>query len=199
MSKPAIRPGFQDIPGESQTVFRAVMNAMARPGTIHEIDAHFTPPAPLNPAAAAILLTLADFETAVWLDTALSEGNGAADFLRFHTGAKFNAAPEEANFALISDPASVPPLASFAQGTPDFPDRSTTLVIQVSLLSRDGWRLTGPGIDGETALGAWPLPPGFDDQLRDNHSLFPLGVDVIFAAPERIAALPRSTRIEETR
>ncbi len=199
MNEAAIKPAFQDAPHEAQTVFRAVMEAMARPGRIGTLEAGFDAPDPLGAASAAILIALADFETPIWLDAALSSDRAATDFLRFHTGAKFAATPEEASFAVIAEPNRAPPLSAFAHGTPDYPDRSTTLVFQTASLSSEGWRLAGPGIQGEIAFRAAPLPEDFIQQLQDNRARFPLGVDLIFTAGDRIAALPRSTQILETR
>jgi alpha-D-ribose 1-methylphosphonate 5-triphosphate synthase subunit PhnH len=34
-------------------------------------------------------------------------------------------------------------------------------------------------------------------RLRDNRVLFPRGIDLIFAAPGSVAALPRSSRLVE--
>jgi len=190
----AIHAAFADPPRESQQIFRAVMNAMARPGEVVRVDVGFAPPTPLNAAAAAVLLTLADFETAVWADTDRSD---AAQFLRFHTGARLIDEPGLADFALVTDARNAPSLDSFAQGTPDYPDRSATLIIQVKTFGQD-WRLSGPGIDGQTRFSAAPLSEDFVKQWRDNHARFPRGVDTIFAGGNRIAALPRSAKVTET-
>jgi len=190
----AIHAAFADAPRESQQVFRALMNAMARPGLIIDVDAGFAPPAPLNMAAAAVLLTLADFETAVWADTGSAD---AAQFLRFHTGARLIDERGLSDFALVTDALNAPSLDSFPQGTPDYPDRSATLIVQVEAFGQD-WRLSGSGIDGQTRFSAAPLPAGFLAQWRDNHARFPRGVDILFADGGQIAALPRSTQIVET-
>lgn len=197
MSGTAIQPAFREPAREAQTVFRAVMTAMARPGSIRSLNTGFTPPAPLSSSAAAILLALADFETSIWLDAVLGGNAAVRDFLRFHTGAKLTDAPAAADFALIADSADPPPLTAFAQGLPDYPDRSTTIIFQVTTLSQEGWRLAGPGIHGQTGFGASPLPRDFAIQLKDNQARFPLGVDLIFARPGEIAAMPRSTRLVE--
>jgi alpha-D-ribose 1-methylphosphonate 5-triphosphate synthase subunit PhnH len=199
MTRGGIQPAFREPARESQSVFRTVMEAMARPGRILPLSAGFTPPAPLGAAAAAILLTLADFETPVWLDGSLSRQEDVTGFLRFHTGARFVDRPGAAVFALIADSANAPPIASFAQGAPDYPDQSTTVVFQVETLSGQGWIFAGPGINGEIAFGAAPLPADFTAQLTDNRAHFPLGVDMIFAGRDAIAALPRSTRLVEAR
>ncbi|TGD96188.1 phosphonate C-P lyase system protein PhnH [Methylobacterium nonmethylotrophicum] len=188
--------GFHDPVHEAQGVFRAVMDALARPGTIQALATDLAPPAPLTPELAAIALALADSDAPLWLDAALGENTAVPDFLRFHTGARIAAVPSEAAFALIADPAACPDFGAFAQGMPAYPDRSATLVLAVSGLADDeGWHLDGPGIKGSARLTAAPLPADFLGRLGRNHAAFPQGIDLILAAPGRLAALPRSTRV----
>ncbi|NGM35155.1 phosphonate C-P lyase system protein PhnH [Methylobacterium sp. DB0501] len=188
--------GFADPVHDAQGVFRAVMDALARPGTIQALATDLAPPAPLTSELAALALALADADAPLWLDAGLARNPAVAGFLRFHTGARIGEDPAEAAFALISDPAACPDFGAFAQGTPAYPDRSATLVLAVSDLSdREGWRLDGPGIRDSARLAASPLPADIASRLARNHAGFPEGIDLIFAAPGRLAALPRSTRI----
>ncbi|AWB20315.1 phosphonate C-P lyase system protein PhnH [Methylobacterium currus] len=188
--------GFADPVHDAQGVFRAVMDALARPGTIQPLATDLDPPAPLDPELAAVALALADGDAPLWLDAALARSPAVAGFLRFHTGARITENPAEAAFALVSDPAACPEFGMFAQGTPAYPDRSATLVLAVSDLSdRAGWRLDGPGIRGSARLAAAPLPADMLDRLARNHAGFPQGIDLILAAAGRLAALPRSTRV----
>ena len=60
--------GLSDPVRGSQLVFRLVMDAMARPGTVHRVPALTRPPKPLSPVAGAAISTLADADTPVWLD-----------------------------------------------------------------------------------------------------------------------------------
>ena len=120
-----------------------------------------------------------------------------ATFLRFHTGAGLVRAPSDATFAAIADAMATLPLSAFAQGTPAYPDRSTSLIVQVETLTDDGWRLEGPGIRGSTCLRAAPLPADFVDRLRANRAAFPCGIDIFLASANAIAALPRSVRVTE--
>lgn len=191
-----ITGGFANPVFDAQSIFKAVMDAMARPGTIQPAKAQAQPPQPLSPVAAAVALTLCDHDTPLWLDPALSQAPATASWLGFHTGAPIAAAPAGAHFALVSDPASLIALENFAQGTQEYPDRSTTLILQVaSLSSGDKLILEGPGIDGSTAFAPSPLPHHFVEQWKQNRASFPRGVDLILAAPEGIACLPRTTRI----
>jgi alpha-D-ribose 1-methylphosphonate 5-triphosphate synthase subunit PhnH len=193
----ALKLGFERPVQDSQAVFRSVMMAMARPGTIRDMAAVLSPPGEMAPAAAALALALCDFETPVWLDPALAADPEVPAFLRFHTGAPIVDAPASAHFAFLSRGAEIPEFETFALGTAEYPDRSTTLVIDVENLAEDsGWRLTGPGIAGASRLSAGPLPSDFAARLADNRGLFPRGLDIVFVCDERLAALPRSTFVE---
>lgn len=192
-------PGFADPVGNAQAVFRTAMDSMARPGRPLPISPNITPPAPLSAPAAALLLTLCDYETPIWLDTALAVTPSVCAFLRFHTGARIVAAPKEAAFAVINDAPNMPPLAQFAQGTAAYPDRSTTLIIAVRSLNATGWTLEGPGICGQVEFSAALLPRDFAGQVRANRAQFPKGVDVLLVAENSIAALPRSVSLTEAR
>ncbi|RTL49575.1 MAG: phosphonate C-P lyase system protein PhnH [Bradyrhizobiaceae bacterium] len=188
--------GFADAVGASQSVFRHVMNAMARPGLVETISGTVTAPAPMTPAVAALALTLCDHDTSVWLDSAFAADEGAANWLRFHTGAPVTDDSQKAAFAFIGRGRSLPPFNAFASGTPDYPDRSTTLVIQVDTLD-EGTELvlSGPGIRGTSLLRAGALPDDFPERMRLNRVSFPLGVDLVLVCGAQIVALPRSTRV----
>ncbi|MBA4174424.1 MAG: phosphonate C-P lyase system protein PhnH, partial [Hyphomicrobium sp.] len=187
--------GFASLAHDSQAVFRTVMHAIARPGTISTFDPRLQPPEPLFATTAALVLALADFETTIWLDAPLAENGAVRDYLKFHCGSRIVAHPHEAAFAIVSRPATMPQLIRFNQGLPAFPDRSTTVIVEVEALYPEGWRLHGPGIKDDIAFSAAPLPADFGGQLVLNRDQFPLGVDLIFVTATEIAALPRSVRL----
>lgn len=197
MSPAPLSPGFLDPARESQRVFRALMEAMAQPGKRHGLDVRLAPPAPLTVELAALALTLIDFETAVWLDPPLAAAPAVAAFLRFHTSARMVEAPESAQFALISDSSALIPFSRFAEGEPDYPDRSATLLIAVEAFCDGPLVLEGPGLAAPRRVGARPLPPDFAARMAGNGQKFPLGLDLVLAAPGEILALPRSVRVRE--
>ena len=121
---------FADPVFESQATFRSVLRAMASPGQIVDAGEALAPPAPLGRAAAAALLTLADFETPLWIAPSFA-GSGVEAYLKFHTGAALAASPENAAFALADAAADAVEFKRFSQGTAEYPDRSTTLILQV--------------------------------------------------------------------
>lgn len=188
---------FADPVHASQGTFRAVMDAMARPGTVVPIAAMAAAP-PLRPAAAAVALSLLDYETPVWLDCKLAATPGLADWVRFHTGAPIISDRRRAAFAFVVDAVQAPSLDEFSLGTMEYPDRSTTLVLQVERFAAgELLTLSGPGIAGTQSFSAAPLPGDFRAQLVANRELFPRGVDVILVTDHAIAALPRSVRITD--
>jgi alpha-D-ribose 1-methylphosphonate 5-triphosphate synthase subunit PhnH len=190
--------GFSDKVLSAQSTFRAIMEATARPGRVHRVAAQAGTPSPLMRATAALALTLFDHDTPIWLDDAVAAGGEVAHWLKFHTGAPLTDDPSAASFALIGDGAALPALQDFALGSADYPDRSTTLIIQVTSLG-DGasYRLRGPGIDGETLLQATLRPADLFDRLAVNATLFPRGVDVVLVHDESIVAIPRTTRLSQ--
>lgn len=189
--------GFADPVHDAQSCFRAIMNAMARPGSFQAVNTgELAPPSPLSPLDAAIALTLFDYDTPVWLDKPLAQSDDVKAFLRFHTGAPIVSEPVEATFALISTPDQMIPLASFNQGSAEYPDQSTTVILSGQTFENaPKVTLSGPGIKDTQTFSAAPLPPVFWDQVISNNRQFPRGVDLIFAGFGGIAAVPRSSRI----
>lgn len=182
-------PGFADPVRDSQAVFRVVMDAMARPGRIGRVAAPLAPPPPLARATAAVLLTLIDGETPLWLDPRAA---GAWDWVRFHCGAA-PAEPEAAQFAVALDPLMPERLRL---GSDEEPEDAATVILQVAGFGQgQALRLSGPGLAAESALTVEGLPPGFVGAWEANGRLFPRGVDVILCAGDELAALPRTVRI----
>jgi alpha-D-ribose 1-methylphosphonate 5-triphosphate synthase subunit PhnH len=188
--------GFADKVLSAQSTFRSVMDAMARPGNVQRIAAATGTPAAMMRGAAAVALTLFDHDTPIWLDPAMSETSDIAKWLKFHTSAPVIADSSICTFALIGNPAALPALEKFSLGSNEYPDRSTTLILQVESL-REGLalELSGPGIDGTSVLQATIEPPDLFARLAINAALFPRGIDVVLVADDAIVAIPRTTRL----
>ena len=187
---------FADPAVESQAAFRAILRAIASPGAIEACGEGLAPPSPLSPSAAAAILTLADFETPLWIAPSVAASGDAVAYLKFHTGAPLAASPDQAAFAIIDLEWDGLDLRTFAQGAADYPDRSTTVIAQTRSLSRSrGMRIAGPGVWGTAELEFGPTPGDFLAQWEANRSTFPLGVDLILAHGTEIAVLPRSIRV----
>ncbi len=188
--------GFADKVLSAQSTFRFVMDAMARPGSVQRMTAVAGTPAAMMRGTAAIALTLFDHDTPVWLDPGMSETADVAKWLKFHASAPVIADPSICSFALIGDPRSLPALDRFAFGSNEYPDRSTTLILQVESLTRGpAFQLSGPGMAGTVVLHATVQPADLFERLAVNAALFPRGIDVVLVADDSIAAIPRTTRL----
>lgn len=188
--------GFADKVLSAQSTFRFVMEAMARPGNVQRVTAEVGTPGPLMRGAAAMALTLFDHDTPIWLDAKMRESPEVAKWLKFHSGAPVVEDPSISSFALIGDGGALFDLSRFALGSNEYPDRSTTLVVQVESLG-DGraYELSGPGIDGAVTLHATIAPNDLFERLSINETLFPRGIDVVLVSGDAIVAIPRTTRL----
>lgn len=180
--------GFANPPVASSQAFRAAMNAMARPGDIQEIGGA-VPPEGISVAAGSLILTLCDPETGIYLAPG-ADSPELRGWIAFHTGAPVVAA-QDAVFALGGWDALMP-LHQYRIGTPEYPDRSATLIVETDGFGAPNAELRGPGIK-ETAEIALPELAAF----QNNSALYPLGVDLFFTAGTQVAALPRSTQVSD--
>lgn len=188
--------GFADKVLSAQTTFRSVMDAMAHPGSVRRIAAVAGAPGAMMRGTAAIALTLFDHDTPLWLDPQMSESPDVGKWLKFHTGAPVIADASICSFALIGDARALPALDGFAFGSNEYPDRSTTLILQVeSLTQGPAFELRGPGIDGTAVVQVALQPADLFERLAINTALFPRGIDVVLVADDNIVAIPRTTRL----
>ena len=191
-----IRPGFKDPVHESQSIFRKVLRAMSRPGTLARLEEAPIPPEPFNQACLALLLALADMDTPIWMAHP-QPWEQARSFLGFHCGAVLTKRADQAVFAVIPEGSHLPDLDGLSRGRPDRPDTAATLIVQVRDLRPDGpgMQLSGPGIQGTRTLACRGLDPRFFTLMAANVQLYPLGLDCILTAGDRLVCLPRSVRV----
>ena len=186
MSPQTLEGGFSSPATDAAFAFRGLMTAMARPGQIQNV-AGGAGPRPLSIAAATVLLTLCDTTTPLHL-TGPYDTMSIRAWIGFHTGAPISTA-DKAQFAL-GQWSDLLPLNQYSKGTPDYPDRSATLIVELHSIDANGATLRGPGIENE-ALFSLPERAAF----QENAKLFPLGLDFIFTSGNRLAALPRTTEV----
>lgn len=194
-----IHAGFADPVFQSQGAFRALLAALSEPGLACDIGVSVEAPTGLEPATAVALLTLADYETPIWLPAALRDGPAGA-WLRFHCGAALVDDPARAAFAVVDGAVPEPKLAAFNAGDDQFPDRSTTVLVQCAgFEGGEAVTLAGPGIAGRRTVALAGLRPGFWAEVEDNAAVYPLGVDLLLVHGAQVLGLPRSTQIVEAR
>ncbi|HUN34895.1 MAG TPA: phosphonate C-P lyase system protein PhnH [Trebonia sp.] len=205
---------------QSQLVFRAVMEALTRPGTVHRLPV--AADAGGLPAALLPVLALADLGTPACV---LADGGQWADVVRAMTLAP---AAGLAQARLVAALRSVTgdELASLRTGTPEAPEDGALACLSVASIrplpsdgsadgadSADGdlgtgggsaggdgrlLRLSGPGIPGATGLVVTGLPSDFVAVRRELTGGFPVGADLLLVTPDGdLAGLPRTTLIDE--
>jgi alpha-D-ribose 1-methylphosphonate 5-triphosphate synthase subunit PhnH len=198
----SVAPGFADPVFESQATFRGCLAALATPGTLVSLGTGLEALPGVDGAAGALLLSLLDQDTRIWLSPGVADSRIATS-LKFHTGCSLAASPGEADFALVADAGELPALDAFSAGSQEYPERSATVVLQVPGIldsgwrhGEGGWRLSGPGIRGEVRLSVPALGAEFLRQWERNRASFPRGVDLYLSCGERLCGLPRTTRID---
>ncbi|WP_338556744.1 phosphonate C-P lyase system protein PhnH [Erwinia sp. E_sp_B04_7] len=176
---------------DSQQAFRRILKAMSEPGVMVSL-----PQLPAwgmaSSAATAVLMTLVDRETPLYLDSTLSN-EALLTNLRFHTGAPVTE-QTDAPFALLHAKSDTP-IQQFSPGDNLSPEKSTTIIIEVPSLNGGlTLRLSGPGLMESRAI-APQLPESVLQYLRERPHSFPQGIDLIFTCGENMMALPRTTDV----
>lgn len=191
------KPGLADPVFDTQATFRAALLGTAYPGRIIPLDREISAPKPFSAATASLCQTLMDFETPAWLDDATIKSE-AAGWLRFHCGLPTIDDTAKAKFAVITEPQSMPRMFQFHPGEPEYPDRSTTLIIQVpSCTSGPKTIWTGPGIKAEIEVRIDGLPFWFWHDWDLNRELYPRGIDVIFSCGNALIGMPRTVLVSD--
>lgn len=192
----ALTGGFTNVVLDSQKIFKKLMDGMSRPGTVQTIDPLANPPAPLAPSTGAVLLALCDHDTAIWLSNAIRK-TVVPSWIGFHTGAPTTEEKQDARFAIVEAGSSLPALGAFAQGSQEYPDRSTTIIIELPDIDNGPeLALSGPGIRDKNLIRPSGLPEMFITLWAENNGIFPRGVDIILTSADHFICLPRTTRIE---
>jgi alpha-D-ribose 1-methylphosphonate 5-triphosphate synthase subunit PhnH len=170
---------------------------MARPGTVESV--------PVSPADHAVLATLVDHEVTLHTgDETLREALSSAG--------RYDPAPLEAADVIHVRGSTGGRVAAAQRGTLKEPSDGATAVYRVDGLASDPGadgdgadalpddalvlRVTGPGVPGRRLFRVAGLPEPEVGAIADASAGFPRGVEVVLAAEDRLAALPRSVTVE---
>ncbi len=179
----------------TQNVFHAIMEAMSHPGKIIEIDDLPDAPSPLHAVSAAICKSLADFETPLWIDTAIAARGAALNHLRFQCGCRLTVDPFAARTALLTNAHDLGVFKRFNVGTEERPELSATIIVQASgMRANAGVRLSGAGLKKARRLEIDGVGSAFWAAVAANGLYFPRGVDFIVAANDAFVCLPRTIK-----
>jgi alpha-D-ribose 1-methylphosphonate 5-triphosphate synthase subunit PhnH len=174
---------------DTRACFRALVDAMSRPGIVAE--------SPTEPADHAVFATLVDHEVSCFtpdetLRTTLE-----------NEGRLTEADRPEACIVHAPDPAECP-VGDLTKGSLKEPSHGATVVYRVEDLAQEPETgqtettlvISGPGVQGHRRLGIDGFAPTDAQALADAQSSYPRGVDAVLTTDRAIAALPRSVDLE---
>ncbi len=190
MIQAPLLPAFADPVHDAQITFRGLLAALSHPGRVVDLKVDLVTPWGLWLSCGAAALTLLDDRTRVWISETAPAG--VRHWLQFHTGCRWVADPQQADFALVLDPISMPPLPTFAQGSAEEPERSTTLLIQIQGWQGESVILSGPGIPSQCSVSLAAGSGGLIEDLERNSRRYPQGVDLFLFVEQQVMGLPRS-------
>ena len=195
--------GFSNPVHDSQMIFRQALDALSHPGRAYELIVNADTPEKVQPTAAGLLLALLDSDSRLWLSESIALTT-AAQWLIFHTNCAVVTDPQQADFAWIASLTEMPEFGLFNQGTDEYPEQSTTCLININQFNLPGENqgkltLSGPGIldteeltlhaNSETELNH------LINQCELNHKQFPKGIDIFLCSQKNITGLPRTTKL----
>lgn len=176
-------------PSTAHGVFRAVLDALSRPGISTRLPEHPLPPVLLP------VLALADLESPV---AVIEDGDEYAELVRTITGAVI-VEPTRARIVGATRPLHDDELTTLCRGTILSPETGALTFLAVPDIEHGPlWTLCGPGIDGRQSVRITGLPPGFLAVRQLLVGEFPTGVDFVFVSADgRAIGLPRTTHVIE--
>jgi alpha-D-ribose 1-methylphosphonate 5-triphosphate synthase subunit PhnH len=176
-----------------QETFRALLDAMARPGTVGHVPLHVA--GGDMAAAVSVFEALIDHEVSF---AAVPSMPGATEALLRLTGSRV-AALSTADYVLCREDSLEEVLRQAKTGPLDYPDRGATIVCRVSEIGEgEAVTLSGPGIDGTTTLRLRSFAASARQEFSARNEDRPLGVDIVFVdSAGRIACLNRYTALKE--
>ncbi len=189
----------------SQAVFRRLLDALSRPGTIFSLPpvAYTGSPHGFPVSALSVLKTLCDHRVTFSVGRP-NERRAWISYLEVNLSTPFRR-PEEADFVLFDGAGFDEEFAYLKRGTPEFPERSATALLCVGALAdlsaaSDDTRtlhLEGPGVKGRASLFVAGLDGRYIEERARANRFAPMGIDLILIDRDaRVAGLPRSTRVD---
>jgi alpha-D-ribose 1-methylphosphonate 5-triphosphate synthase subunit PhnH len=180
-------------PGEAQHAFRAVLDALARPGTVTRL-----PDGPLRSVPATLLpvLALADLGTPVCV---LEQDGRWADAVAVATNAP-TVGLGEARLVAAVRPITLEELRALRRGSAVAPEDAAFACVPVTDVDGGSrrWRVSGPGTVNGSVIAPTGLPTGFAEARAETVAQFPAGIDLLLVAPDgRVVGLPRSATLTE--
>lgn len=178
----------------TQQTFRQLMNSYARPGEQQQLLLEQSMNG-LYATTAATLLTLVDSEVSFYV-----HDEAIAKEVFTWTNAKF-VSQEQADFIILPANSTEQQVMTAIEqakiGDLVDPQKSATIILEMTRDDETNFILRGPGIKGERHITARFLPQWLDARASKNRE-FPLGIDIICLYEDgTVFTLPRTTILQE--
>ncbi len=193
MNTPVLTPRA----AREKSTFRRLLDALARPGTLHAVTPHDQG----GPFAAAVTILEALLDHEVSFATSPAAADLEETLLRL-TGSRV-AALGEADYVLAWGTGVATAIESATIGVPEYPDRGATVIAVVESVSGPagpGEHLTlrGPGIQGSATIAVRGFGPELVQAFARRNAMLPCGLDLVLVTPGGVTAgIGRYTRITE--
>jgi alpha-D-ribose 1-methylphosphonate 5-triphosphate synthase subunit PhnH len=204
MSSLDLLPAFIDESADSQVVFRNILKVMSEPGTIIDMANNKESYSTFSSLSMqqnklsclwSVAQTLLDSDCSVFVCASISD-KSFMQSLSFFTGVSFAHDIKSADFIFMSMH-ELKDLNDFNLGGIEKPHLSSTVLVYVeSITAAEQIMLSGPGIKDSRSLALAGLDAEKIDLLKNNHKLYPCGIDFIFCSETSMTAIARSTQIK---
>lgn len=189
-----------DLVHDIQSVYRKVLNSMARPGVIETLEEQkkIDIEVSCNKGTFLVMLMLLDGEVSFNIVSEKSEEMTSLISQMTYSKQKNL---EEADYIFVLEDASEKSLAEVYKlakiGTLIGPNKSATIIAEVnSINNNDDLELSGPGIKDKKSLSISGNNKWIKERELKNKE-YPLGVDAIYIDKEyKVVSLPRTTKIK---
>jgi alpha-D-ribose 1-methylphosphonate 5-triphosphate synthase subunit PhnH len=197
--------GFDEV-FDSQATFRALLDAMSRPGTIQKIRriTYTASPGGFCRPSLSILKTLCDHRVSF----SIGESHATSEWIRYlevNLSAPYRTV-DSADFVLFDGAAYDDGFTRIRRGSLEFPEGSATALLFIARLSAGpddtegpvcDLTVAGPGVNGRARLSVTGLDPTYVAERKRSNRAFPLGIDLFLVDPDGlVAGVPRTSTVE---
>ena len=203
--------GFDDV-FDSQAAFRALLDALSRPGKVRRLPACSYTGAPEGfcPPSLTIMKTLCDHRVSFSLvprETALER------YLEVNLAAPYEGV-ENADYVIFSGSSFDEGFMRLKRGSPEFPESSATALLCVGSLAEGALdtapgttpdaagpscrlALSGPGVQDKAFLTVTGFDPRYGEARARTNNVSPMGIDLFLVdTGGRVAGIPRTSVVE---
>jgi len=184
---------------DAQRHFRTVLDSMARPGKINQVnDVDISTPDGLNKASAIVAFALLNTDVSFYSSKNQSEIN---EYLTVNTNSKPNDL-EKADFIFINGNDDEMFIYGAKNGVLEYPETSATISVDgenIYDVPKDQTHeiiLSGPGVKDEKVVYVSKINNDILKAVMEQNSEYPLGVDIIMTDRNgNILCIPRTNNL----